>query len=229
MYYRDGRYEGQATPAAQQRLGYTRDAVAPPNDGVHVHFHDIAELEQSSPCENLEERVNTLEEAVAMLVSDEGDNEQNEQEATDASVQPGLSTSFKVNNSAEAALGRVQKEENERIRQTLPGHNRNTFDEPPGREADIPASKLPDIAEINRRNTAFWSGALTNKYTPNQGGSIDGPARLSDTPKQLDRGKTFGTQDDRTEFYRQQAARQARLVQQIEQKNRAFYARRGGR
>jgi hypothetical protein len=193
---------------------------------VHIHYPsndtcDAAELEQSSPCENLEERVNALEEAVAVLISDEPDNEPVPDESDERRP---------------TTLPREQWSDSQDLPDDDAGSggakNRGIPSGPSSPKIDVPASRLPDIAEINRRNTAFWSGALTNQYSPGQGNSINEAARLSDTPRQLDRGKVFGVTSDalrQGNMYRAQREATNKKLASISEANARFYGKQGGR
>jgi hypothetical protein len=64
---------------------------------------------------------------------------------------------------------------------------------------------------------------------PNALGTIwEEPSRLSITPKQLDRGRTWGVNDstlNQAKVYRAQTARANQLVEMIQRKNAASYGR----
>lgn len=203
-----------------------------PADGVHVHIHSQDALDDGSCCEDLMDRVNTLENAVAQIIDAEDGSDEDpmpddteDDEAVVVRRRP-VRPLPRENWSDQAAKTSDQEDDDAG---SGGAKNRGIPSTP---KIDVPESKLPDIGEINARNQAFWAGALTNKNPgPNSAGSLDVEKRLSNTMKQLAPGRTFGITSDQVaqgKAYRAQTARQAKLVAAIEAKNAAFY-RRGGR
>jgi hypothetical protein len=191
---------------------------------------DIEELKQmSGTCDDIHdvvERLRALEQAVAVLAT-EGEEGEGEEAPTEDLGDPRL-----------AAASPVAK------KPRLPAAPKGTSDGPPGREADIPSSRLPSIEDINAANRAFWSSkghtttggsgslppnstaASSGGYLPNQAGTIG--ETMSETRNSLDQGKRFGVTADslkRGEVYRHQRIAANRVVASINQLNAKFYGR----
>jgi hypothetical protein len=216
-----------ASPAAQRRLAQVRDAAAAPANGIHLHIHDQEAVEHSC-CAETEDRVANLERAVTILAHDRG--------YIDAADDAGLDPHRHVMSAEETEeLRRRTADEaqpdDDYVDAGTGAKNRGIPASKP--KIDVPPSKLPDIADINRKNQAFSAGGLSNNYSgPSSDGGFEVSSRLSTTPKVLDPGKTFGVTADskrQGQFYAAQQQRTARLVQAIEAKNKAFYAKRGDR
>lgn len=186
------------------------------------------------PTGEIVSRLEALEQAVAIIAINRAGGEEGD---TGDNVDPDIQTR------------NVQRQERERIDNTLPGRgaSANRFDRPPT------GDEIPSPEDINARQAKFW-GLRTPEtmsamgspvatpapgrgreseaanFMPNAQGTVDPVKRLSSTPKTLETDRTWGTNDNimrRINAEKERCQRTNSVIDMINRKNAAAYLRRG--